>query len=70
MAKAIEHGIRNPRQEGGSEKQEKMIAYGVRSVSSDFDRRGNETNAPKAATVYRAPGAKFDSKEPSFKKFR
>ena len=70
MAKAIEHGVRKPRQESGSDKQEKSVAYGVRSVSDSFEKRANEVNVPPTPERYVAPGPKFDSKEPSFKKFR
>lgn len=70
MAKAIEYGVRSPKQESGSDKKEKMIAYGVRSVSDTFDRRGNEVNPPAPAKNHYATGPKFDSKEPNFKKFR
>ena len=70
MAKSIEHGIRSPKQEAGSEKVEKQLAYGVRSVSSDFDRRAAEANTPPSNSNKKASGAKFDSQNPSFKKFR
>lgn len=68
MAKSIEHGIRNPKAEAGSAKKEKALAYGVRSVSSDFEKRPSEVNVPPSNAVYHAKGAKFDSMNPSFKK--
>jgi hypothetical protein len=68
MAKAIEHGIRSPKANSGSDKQEKAIAYGVRSVSDSFEKRSCEVNTPPSNAVFRAKGAKFDSSNPSFKK--
>lgn len=68
MAKSVEHGIRSPKSETGSDKQEKAVAYGVRSVSDSFEKRGNEVNVPPSNANYRAKGAKFDSMNPTFKK--
>lgn len=70
MAKSVEHGIRNPKEEAGSDKQEKSVAYGVRSVSDSFERRASEVNSTPAPKRAMATGAKFDSKDPEFKKFR
>lgn len=70
MAKAIEHGVRSPRESSASEKKEKQLAYGVRSVSSDFERRPCEANTPPSNANYRAKGAKFDSMDPKFSKFK
>ena len=70
MAKAIEHGIRNPKEEPKSDKKEKVVAYGVRNVSDSFDRRPSESNTPPSNDTYKASGEKFGAKEPSFKKFR
>lgn len=67
MAKAIEHGVRSPKAASGSDKQEKAIAYGVRSVSDSFEKRANEVNTPPSNAVYHAKGAKFDSKVPKFR---
>ena len=69
MAKSIEHGVRSPKQEPGADKKEKQLAYGVRAVGDSFDRRGNETNPGPAPSIYHAPGPKFDSQSPTFKKF-
>lgn len=70
MAKAIEHGIRKPKQDSGSDKQEKSIAYGVRSVSDSFDKRANDVNVPPTPERYIAKGPKPGSLNPSFKKLR
>jgi hypothetical protein len=70
MAKAVEHGVRSPKESPKADKQEKSVSYGIRSVSDSFEKRANEVNTPPAPKRYVAPGAKFDSKEPSFKKFR
>jgi len=70
MAKSVEHGTRSPKEEAKSDKQEKQLAYGVRSTSSSFERRPAEANTPPSNKTYKSGGAKFDSQEPSFKKFK
>lgn len=70
MAKSVEYGVRSPKEEPGSDKQEKAVAYGVRSVSDTFEKRANEVNTPPSNATFKAKGAKFDSQDPSFKKFK
>lgn len=70
MAKSVEHGVRSPKEESKSDKQEKVLSYGVRSVSNSFEKRANEANTPPSNKNYMAGGAKLDSLNPSFKKFR
>lgn len=70
MPKSVEYGARNPKQNSASDKQEKVMVYGTRSVGDSFDKRASDVNATPTPQRYVAKGAKFDSKEPSFKKFR
>lgn len=68
MAKAIEHGVRSPKSPAKEQRQEKALAYGVRTVGNDFEKRGNEVNTPPSNANHYAKGAKFDSMNPTFKK--
>lgn len=58
MAKSVEYGIRKPKEESKSAKKEKAIMFGVRSISSDFERRVAEVNTPPSNANYRAKGSK------------
>jgi hypothetical protein len=70
MAKSVEHGIRSPKSPESRQKQEKAVEYGVRSVGNDFEKRPCDVNPSPAPKNFRSPGAKLDSLNPSFKKFK
>lgn len=72
MAKSVEHGIRSPKSPAASRNLSgKSVSYGVQPApKDDFERRPCDANPGPAPKNYRAPGAKLDSLNPSFKKFK